>query len=48
MAIRNLGQYHHKDTPRLLLDYLKSKSYRNSLSSAAVEVIRKLDDSFFI
>ena len=27
---------------------LKSKSYRNSLASAAVEVIRKLDDSFFI
>ena len=47
-AIRNLGQYHHKDTRKLLLEYLKSKSYRNSLSSAAVEVIRKLDDSFFI
>jgi aminopeptidase N len=47
-AIRNLGQYHHKDTRKLLLDYLKSKSYRNSLASAAVEVIRKLDDSFFI
>ena len=47
-AIRNLGQYHHKDTRRLVLDYLKSKSYRNSLASAAVEVIRSLDDSFFI
>jgi aminopeptidase N len=47
-AIRNLGQYHHKDTRRLLLDYLKSESYRNSLASAAVEVIRKLDESFFI
>jgi len=47
-AIRNLGQYHHKDTRKLLLDLLKSKSYRNSLASAAVEVIRKLDDSFFI
>jgi len=47
-AIRNLGQYHHKDTRKLLLDFLKSKSYRNNLASAAVEVIRKLDDSFFI
>ncbi len=47
-AIRNLGQYHHKDTRKLLLGYLKSKSYRNSLTSAAVEVIRKLDDSFFV
>ena len=47
-AIRNLGQYHHKDTRRLLLDYLKSESFRNSLASAAVDVIRKLDDSFFI
>lgn len=47
-AIRNLGQYHHKDTRRLLLDYLKSESFRNSLASAAVDVIRILDDSFFI
>jgi aminopeptidase N len=47
-ALGNLGQYHHKDTRKLLLDYLKTKSYRNSLASAAIEVIRKQGDSFFI
>ncbi|MCP4610242.1 MAG: hypothetical protein GY845_16150 [Planctomycetes bacterium] len=47
-AIRNLGLYHHKSTRRLLLKYLKSRSYRNELASAAVEAIRKLDEPFFI
>jgi len=47
-AIRNLGLYHHKSTRRLLLKYLKSRSYRNELASAAIEAIRKLDEPFFI
>jgi aminopeptidase N len=47
-AIRNLGQYHHKATRRLLKDYLKSKSFRNRLANAAVEAIRMLDEPFFI
>jgi len=32
----------------VLLEYLGSKSFRNSLADAAIEVIRRLDDSFFI
>jgi aminopeptidase N len=47
-AIRNLGQYHDKAVRKLLLKYLKTESYRNGLASAAIEVIRKQDDSFFI
>ncbi|MHC4369178.1 MAG: HEAT repeat domain-containing protein, partial [Planctomycetota bacterium] len=47
-AIRNLGQYHDKAVRKLLLKYLRTESYRNSLASAAIEVIRKQDDSFFI
>ena len=47
-AIRNLGLYHHKSTRRLLLKYLKSRSYHNALSSAAIEAIRMLDEPFFI
>ena len=47
-AISSLGQYHDKGTRKLLLEYLGTESYRNSLASAAIEVIRKLDDSFFI
>ncbi len=47
-AIRNLGLYHHKSTRRLLLKYLKSRSYRNELASAAIEAIRMLDEPFFI
>ncbi|HUU20554.1 MAG TPA: M1 family aminopeptidase [Sedimentisphaerales bacterium] len=47
-AIRNLGQYHHKDTRCLLMDYLKSKSYRNRLAAGAVQAIRMLDEPFFI
>jgi len=47
-AIRNLGQYHDKTARKLMLEYLGTRSYRNSIASAAIEVIRKLDDSFFI
>jgi aminopeptidase N len=47
-AIRNLGLYHHKSTRRLLLKYLKSRSYRNELASAAIGAIRMLDEPFFI
>ena len=47
-AIRNLGLYHHKKTRRLLVKYLKSRSFRNELASAAVEAIRMLDEAFFI
>ncbi len=47
-AIRSLGKYHHKDTRRLLMDYLKSKSYRNRLAAGAIQAIRMLDEPFFI
>ena len=47
-AIHNLGQYHDKAARKLMLEYLGTRSYRNSIASAAIEVIRKLDDSFFI
>ena len=47
-AIRNLGKYHHKDTRRLLMDYLKSRSYRNKLAAGAMQAVRMLDDPFFI
>jgi aminopeptidase N len=48
VAIRNLGLYHHKKTRRLLLKYLRSKSFRNEPASAAIEGIRMLDEPFFI
>ncbi len=47
-AIRTLGQYHDNRTRKVILDYLESESFRNVLASAAIDVIRKLDDSFFI
>ncbi|MEJ2703264.1 MAG: M1 family aminopeptidase, partial [Sedimentisphaerales bacterium] len=47
-AIRNLGLYHDKKTRRLLVKYLKSRSYRNELAGAAIEAIRMLDEPFFI
>lgn len=47
-AIRNLGAYHDKGTRKRLLEYLKTKSYRNSIASAVIEVMRKQDDAFFI
>jgi len=47
-AIRSLGPYHDKGTRKRLLEYLKTKSYRNSIASAAIEVVRKQDDAFFI
>jgi len=47
-AIRNLGLYHDKDTRRLVLDYLESRSFRNELAVAAVEAVHMLDESFFI
>ncbi|MHC4727315.1 MAG: M1 family aminopeptidase, partial [Planctomycetota bacterium] len=48
VAIRNLGLYNHKSTRRLLLKYLKSRSYHNALASATIEAIRMLDEPFFI
>ena len=48
IAIRNLGRYHDVDNRKQLLNYLKSKSYRNILADAAVEAIRMLDEPFFI
>jgi aminopeptidase N len=48
VAIRGLGLYHHRDTRRLLLDYLESRSFRNELASAAAEAVRMLDEPFFI
>jgi len=47
-AIENLGRYHHEDTRQLLIDYLKSESYRNRLADAAVQAIRMLDEPSFI
>jgi aminopeptidase N len=47
-AIRNLGLYHDKGTRRLLVRYLKSRSYRNTVADAAVRAIRMLDEPLFI
>ena len=47
-AIRNLGLYHHKKTRRMLVKYLKSRSFRNELAGAAAEAIRLLDEPLFI
>jgi aminopeptidase N len=47
-AITNLGRYHHKDTRRLIIKYLRSVSYRNQLADAAIRAIRMLDDAQYI
>jgi aminopeptidase N len=47
-AIQSLGQYHGKETRKLLVRYLKSKSYRNQLADAAISAIRASADSYFI
>lgn len=47
-AIYNLGRYHCEDYRQLLIDYLKSESYRNTLADAAMQAIRMLDDTSFI
>ncbi|MCE5251448.1 HEAT repeat domain-containing protein [bacterium] len=47
-AICNLGRYHHKDTQKILVAYLNSKSYRNRLADGAVDAIRTLDDPSYI
>jgi HEAT repeat protein len=47
-AINNLAQYYDKGTRKLLLEYLGTKSHRNNIAGAAIEVIRRLDDSFFV
>ncbi|MBN2316386.1 MAG: HEAT repeat domain-containing protein [Sedimentisphaerales bacterium] len=47
-AIRNLGCYHHQKTRRLLVKYIRSRSFRNELAGAAVGAIRRLDEPFFI
>jgi len=48
VAIETLGQYHDKDTRRLVIRYLQSESYRNQLADAAVRAIRMLDDPQYI
>ena len=47
-AIRYLGRYRDKDTRRLLIRYLKSESYRNTLADAAISAIHVLDDASYI
>jgi len=47
-AIENLGRYHTAEGDALLVRYLKSESYRNTLASAAVRAIRMLDEPQFI
>ncbi|MHC4745203.1 MAG: HEAT repeat domain-containing protein, partial [Planctomycetota bacterium] len=47
-AIQSLGQYHGKETRKLLVRYLKSESYRNRLADAAVRAIRASADTWFI
>ncbi|MCL5279039.1 MAG: HEAT repeat domain-containing protein [Planctomycetes bacterium] len=47
-AIENLGRYHTAPGDALVIRYLKSESYRNTLVSAAVRAIRMLDEPQFI
>ena len=47
-AIENLGRYHTAEGNALVIRYLKSESYRNTLASAAVRAIRMLDEPQFI
>lgn len=47
-AIRNLGRHASvKQTRKMLVDYLKSNSYRNELAVAAIAAIREQDDPYF-
>ncbi len=47
-AIRALGAYPNPETSKLLLKYLDSESYRNSLANAAVSAMRTQDDPAYI
>ncbi len=47
-AIENLGRYHTAEGNALVIRYLKSESYRNTLASATVRAIRMLDEPQFI
>jgi aminopeptidase N len=47
-AIRALGPYSKPETRELLLKYLDSDSFRNSLASAAVEAMHAQDDPTYI
>jgi HEAT repeat protein len=47
-AIENLGRYHTAEGNALVIRYLKSESYRNTLASAAARAIRMLDEPQFI
>jgi aminopeptidase N len=47
-AIRGLGKYPGKETRKLLLNYLRSESFRNRLADAAIGAIRALDDPKYV
>ncbi len=47
-AVRNLGRYHTPESNALVVQYLKSSSYRNCLALAAIEAMRMLDEPNFI
>ena len=47
-AIRSLGKYPGSETRKLLLGFLKTKSYRNQLADAGIAAVRKLDDPAYV
>ncbi|MCH8332653.1 HEAT repeat domain-containing protein [Candidatus Sumerlaeota bacterium] len=47
-AIQSLGKYDSDEVRRRLLEYLNSRSYRQTLASAAIGAIRSLDDPSYI
>lgn len=47
-AIRGLAGYSHSEVPAVLLRFLNTDSYRNSLSDAAIAALRSQDDPAFI
>ncbi|NQV35376.1 MAG: HEAT repeat domain-containing protein [Phycisphaeraceae bacterium] len=47
-AISNLGRYHDKDIPPILLDALSSRSYRDIRATAAVSSFNKLKDVAYV
>ena len=47
-AIRRIGKFNSKETKKLLTDALKTDSFRNVISNAAVSAIDTMDDPHFI
>ncbi len=47
-AIENLGRYQDEGARQLILQFLKSSSYKNALADASIRAIRTLDDPSLI